>query len=544
MTRQAEKQLREIRCAVVIRTKDRPRHLLQALKSVQGQIRKPDEVVVVNDGGSSVVDVLSEFEDLLIIPVVHRESLGRAEAGNAGVNASTADAVCFLDDDDRFFPDHLQRLELCMLRFDAKVAYSGSRMVRQDLLGEDEPEQRFFAGEFNDPFDPDRLLFENYIPLNTLMIDRLLFIEVGGFDPSFDLFEDWDLLLRLSLKTRFYHLDRVTSEYAIWGESQQITLASRTDEWRTAYEKFFSRNFLPVKDHEKVVIMADYWMLSQQRRSIIQSQEERIKGLEKELNRLNDLHRTLLDDKSAYETERQIQEEKISALLEDKSAHETERQIQEEKISALHTEIEHLNTCIGQMKQRINDLNQSVPITLSNHDIMNWLLHCRPGNEILPDDPVVKEYNRLAAWVKDQAETQHRTAVSAGDLFRHLKTGLSDLKDQTSFLLNQLHRSKMKKIWRGIPIPQVTEILDKIQSLCRLPEPDSGQTFFPESFLLSLKKSDVQAHINQQEHVNQQVCEDFIPVFEAAAGSGEKSFVFANVSNTPYVHPFALTSEK
>ncbi|MEA2061299.1 MAG: glycosyltransferase, partial [Thermodesulfobacteriota bacterium] len=41
-----------------------------------------------------------------------------------------------------------------------------------------------------------------------------------------------------------------------------------------------------------------------------------------------------------------------------------------------------------------------------------------------------------------------------------------------------------------------------------------------------------------------QVCEDFIPVFEAAAGSGEKSFVFANVSNTPYVHPFALTSEK
>ena len=55
-------------------------------------------------------------------------------------------------------------------------------------------------------FDPDVLLVDNYIPFNTLLIERRLFAEVGPFDPALPFFEDWDFLIRLSALTPFHHL--------------------------------------------------------------------------------------------------------------------------------------------------------------------------------------------------------------------------------------------------------------------------------------------------------------------------------------------------
>ena len=48
---------------------------------------------------------------------------------------------------------------------------------------------------------------------NTLLIERRLLDEVGPFDPEFEFFEDWDLLIRLSQRARFHHHRQVTCEY-------------------------------------------------------------------------------------------------------------------------------------------------------------------------------------------------------------------------------------------------------------------------------------------------------------------------------------------
>ena len=62
-------------------------------------------------------------------------------------------------------------------------------------------------------FDPELLLFDNYIPFNTLLIERGLFDEVGPFDSTFPFFEDWDMLIRLAATSPFHHLPQVTAEY-------------------------------------------------------------------------------------------------------------------------------------------------------------------------------------------------------------------------------------------------------------------------------------------------------------------------------------------
>jgi len=136
---------------------------------------------------------LSQFSNLNINLLNHVTSQGRARAGNLGVEAAQSDVIGFLDDDDRFLPDHLQRLKMTFSHFDAQVAYSGCLLLQHSLEGEETHIQEEPLGQYNEPFDAERLRYENYIPLINLLIKRDLWLKIGGFDETFSIFEDWDV---------------------------------------------------------------------------------------------------------------------------------------------------------------------------------------------------------------------------------------------------------------------------------------------------------------------------------------------------------------
>ncbi|MGZ8852554.1 MAG: hypothetical protein ACXW2X_04105, partial [Thermoanaerobaculia bacterium] len=60
----------------------------------------------------------------------------------------------------------------------------------------------------------------------TLLVERETFLGAGGFDPEFDLFEDWDFLIRLSQRGDFTHVPRITSEIRHFEGGGSIVLAS------------------------------------------------------------------------------------------------------------------------------------------------------------------------------------------------------------------------------------------------------------------------------------------------------------------------------
>ena len=92
--------------AVVIPTYRRPTYLAEAVDSVLGQSHPPAEVVVVCDGpGTTIADELRRGD----VQVIEQPHGGEAVARNTGVAATTAEWVCFLDDDDLWHPDRLQR---------------------------------------------------------------------------------------------------------------------------------------------------------------------------------------------------------------------------------------------------------------------------------------------------------------------------------------------------------------------------------------------------------------------------------------------------
>ncbi|HEY2293408.1 MAG TPA: PIG-L family deacetylase [Thermoanaerobaculia bacterium] len=198
------------RVSVIVRTRDRPRLLAEALESLAAGAYRRAEVVLVNDGGAPPA-VPNGFP-LPVARVDLAESRGRAGAAEAGIAAATGDSVAFLDDDDLAAPEHLATLAGLVSAAGVRVAYTDAAVALYELEGDGWVcrERRL---PYSRDFDRDVLLVDNYIPFNTLLIERALFAAAGPFDPALPFFEDWDFLIRLSALTPFHHRAQVTCEY-------------------------------------------------------------------------------------------------------------------------------------------------------------------------------------------------------------------------------------------------------------------------------------------------------------------------------------------
>jgi LmbE family N-acetylglucosaminyl deacetylase/glycosyltransferase involved in cell wall biosynthesis len=184
--------------SVVVRTKDRPALLAEAIASIRAT-GYPAEIVVVNDGGAR-----PDIENVTLVQ--HDTSRGRSEAANAGVRAAKSEFIAFLDDDDLYYPEHLSTLSNAASGSNAVAWYSDA--VSAFIDGDRRDTLRIYSRDF----DLELLLVDNYIPLPTLLFRRADFLDAGGFDPTFDLFEDWDFLIRLAQRGDFVRVPRITCE--------------------------------------------------------------------------------------------------------------------------------------------------------------------------------------------------------------------------------------------------------------------------------------------------------------------------------------------
>jgi glycosyltransferase involved in cell wall biosynthesis len=164
--------------AAVIPVRDGERFLGEAIASVLAQSEPPDEIVVVDDGsGDGSAALAATFAG---VHVVSLPPSGPAAARNAGVAASSAPLVAFLDADDLMEPTRLA-VQVAALRDPAALA---------GVLGWITP---FGDGSPDLPGAP----VPGYLA-GALMVRRTAFGEVGPFDPTLAAgeFGDWHLRAR------------------------------------------------------------------------------------------------------------------------------------------------------------------------------------------------------------------------------------------------------------------------------------------------------------------------------------------------------------
>lgn len=106
------RQMRQTLLSVVIPTYNRPDRLAVCLESLSVQSADPKnwEVVVVNDGGSAIDEVIEPFQGRIRVVHLSQENRGPASARNLGAENSSGDILAFLDDDCLPDPDWVGKM--------------------------------------------------------------------------------------------------------------------------------------------------------------------------------------------------------------------------------------------------------------------------------------------------------------------------------------------------------------------------------------------------------------------------------------------------
>lgn len=168
-------------------------YLAEALSSAAGQTAGLMEILVVDDGSPDPDALDATVAGVPLARAIHRDHQGVSSARNAGAREARGRWIAFLDDDDRWSPDRLERqlADLAALP-DAVVGYCGLRTIDEagaELVGGEHVQVEGRA---------DILRRRTGILAGNTLILREAFERVGGFDESVPLAEDLDLVIRLA----------------------------------------------------------------------------------------------------------------------------------------------------------------------------------------------------------------------------------------------------------------------------------------------------------------------------------------------------------
>ena len=197
--------------SVILITCERPEQLKTAIRSVLDQIYENFEVMVVNDGGMDVSGIIKEFDDERIIYRRNKENLGPAASRNAAISKARGKYIAYLDDDDIYYPTHLETLVDALEFSEEPVAYTDAYFVTM-VWESGQWHRKSKDLRYSEDFTRDTLFASNIVPINCVMHDAKLFVEVEGFDESLWLLEDWDLWIRMAQRCDFRHIKEITCE--------------------------------------------------------------------------------------------------------------------------------------------------------------------------------------------------------------------------------------------------------------------------------------------------------------------------------------------
>ncbi|WP_321371085.1 glycosyltransferase [uncultured Desulfuromusa sp.] len=208
--------------SVVVTCFNYGRFVAGCLSSIQTQTFQNFEVIVVDDGSTdnSEEQIVPFLKDKRF-KYIKQHNGGQANAKNRGIQETTGKYIAFLDADDLWENNKLEKQLDLFKNPVVGVVYSLARLINES--GE---EQEFnFLGEYTRPQSRKVsrwLILDNFVWFSSAVVRRKCLDEFGCFDETLKMGIDWDLWLKISTKYEFDYVEEPLIAYRV-GHSGQMS---------------------------------------------------------------------------------------------------------------------------------------------------------------------------------------------------------------------------------------------------------------------------------------------------------------------------------
>ena len=240
--------------SVLVPTFNRPGYLALALESVLRQSYKNLQLIVINDGGTDVSDIIKSFDDSRLIFIDRKENRGKAFSLNEALAIAQGKYIAYLDDDDLYYPNHIEMLVNALEnQTDCQVAYSDLYKVYCRVLRDGSRQVLSKVVEISRDFDRFFMLYFNHALHVSVMHRRDLIEKTGPYNENLNIMIDWDITRRLAFFSDFYHVCEITGEfYSPIGECDRISVQRRKDKSEYLRNVLAIRTTRPPKPWSKI----------------------------------------------------------------------------------------------------------------------------------------------------------------------------------------------------------------------------------------------------------------------------------------------------
>lgn len=245
--------------AIITTYKRHPSIVQRAVQSVINQTYKDIEIIIVDDSPTEytyrteVKKIIYEL-DPSIIYIQNKKNIGACASRNVGAELARGEILGFLDDDDEWCPEKIERMIECFDQPQIALVYCGAKSINE------KNEENEIIKEWRKGHIYKSLLQYNYIGSTSFpLVRREAFIQVGGFDTELCSSQDHDMWLRLAKDYEVDYVKETLVKYYIH-TGEQIT--KNRNAVLQGQKRIYSKYYDDIKQDRKV-----YWkrslMLSQ-----------------------------------------------------------------------------------------------------------------------------------------------------------------------------------------------------------------------------------------------------------------------------------------
>lgn len=192
---------------IIIPTYNRSSLVQETIDSVLGQTYQDFELIVVDDGSTDQTQQVLQERYGSMIRYIFQENQGESAARNHGISLAQGELIAFLDSDDLWLPQKLER-QVGIMEADGHLGLVSTHADWINYAGLRLKRSPHGTGQKGDHLSWDELVLDNIVAGggSSALVRRSVLDVTGGFDKQIRFGEEWDLWLRICAIAKLYQI--------------------------------------------------------------------------------------------------------------------------------------------------------------------------------------------------------------------------------------------------------------------------------------------------------------------------------------------------